>query len=131
MNENYINYDKCCKHHDYDNDKHKEEKFEDCKCKCIKTLAEELKEFKCKKVTVFEKDAIVFGEVKAVINNSVLVLEHGVKYVYGVGYIPFKKIFISICKITEFIPHNHHHHYNVTVDDVLDNFKKSGKSQIL
>ena len=55
----------------------------------------------------------------------------GVKYVYGVGYIPFKKIFISICKITEFIPHHHNHHYDITVDDVLDNFKKSGKSQIL
>ncbi|KMT21821.1 hypothetical protein [Clostridium cylindrosporum] len=103
--EDFKKYDDFRKYDDHK--KCYDHKKKDSKCcdECVKTLAEQLEKYKCEYVAVFEKDAVVIGRVKAVINDSVLVLVDGIKFVEGIPFfIPFDKIFISICAIKEFIP---------------------------
>lgn len=93
---------------------------------CTKTLGEALKKYKCDYVVVFEKNAIVIGRVKSVLNGSVLVLTDGFKFVDDVGSFYFEKVFISICEITEFIPIE-----GRSVEAVVSGLRESGNVEIL
>lgn len=124
MSGNYKEYDECCRYEE--KEKEEERQLVDIEFRGVETLAHGLKKFRYKNILVFEENVFVFGRVKSVINNSVLVLEDGVKFVEGIGFFPFRKVFISISRIAEFIPYT-----NVTAESIVGTLKESGKTQII
>ncbi|MCR2804222.1 hypothetical protein [Paenibacillus soyae] len=81
----------------------------DC-CDCVKGMAEQLKRFDNFFSTVFEGEnnqTQVFGTIRRVIDDEILHMENGTKQIatnFGFISFGFTDIYISICKINEFIP---------------------------
>ncbi|MGG0239199.1 hypothetical protein [Bacillus rhizoplanae] len=84
-----------------------------CGCQCVETLAKTLKQRNGDNIFLFERDgATVFGKIKDVVNNSVLILGplspdfpvlKGFCTCDGTqGNLEFSELVVSICEITEF-----------------------------
>lgn len=74
---------------------------------CVNEMADNLKRFRGVPVIVFEKNAIMLGTVKVVLDDLVLVLKDVIKYISLSGQIfevEVPRLFVSICDITEFAP---------------------------
>lgn len=74
---------------------------------CVNEMAENLERFRGVPVIVFEKNAIMLGTVKVVLDDLVLVLKDVIKYT-SIGdqlfQVEVPRLFVSICDITEFAP---------------------------
>jgi hypothetical protein len=80
----------------------------DCECRCVETLAEQLKKNIGDLVIIYERDEggnNAIGNIVEVIDDSVVVLENAQKancFCGSTTFAGFIRLYISICEITEF-----------------------------
>jgi len=108
----------------------KKKKKSEC-CNCVEGLAGQLKRLRGQAVIVFEKNAVIFGTVRAVRgDDSVLVLEDALKFAFFPGdaqvILGVNRLFISICEITEFAPTGFGQ-----AETALNNFKSTNAIRLL